>query len=97
MTTFSILVAPAVTSTINRTRAAAHRAEITCAVDRAGAVITMVMMALSDGDGRPADHVLNDALWCAQSQLALIKKMAYHAFATTEPINKSAANPAGRG
>lgn len=52
--------------------------EINCAVVRAEAVITMVMMALSDSDGRPADHVLNDALWCAQSQLALIKKMAYH-------------------
>lgn len=58
--------------------------EINCAVMRAEAVITMVMMALSDGDGRPADHVLNDALWCAQSQLALIKKMAYHGYESTE-------------
>lgn len=57
--------------------------EINCAVMRAEAVITMVMMALSDGDGRPADHVLNDALWCAQSQLALIKKMAYHGYEST--------------
>ena len=66
--------------------------EITCAVARADAVISMVMMALGTEDGRPADFILTDALWSAQSQLALIKQMAYHAHATTTPINSNA-NP----
>ena len=67
--------------------------EITCAVSRADAVISMVMAALSNDADRMADAVLIDALWSAQTQLALIKKMAYHAHATTTPID-SAAQPA---
>ena len=58
--------------------------EITCAVARADAVITMVMMALNDDDGgRIADSVLSDALWGVQCQLELIKKMACHAHSST--------------
>ncbi len=59
--------------------------EIDCAIGRADAVITMVMIALGSEAGRPADHVLTEALWCAQGQLALIRKMTYHAHDTTEP------------
>ena len=59
--------------------------EIDCAIARADAVITMVMIALGAEDGRPADHVLTEALWCAQGQLALIKQLTYHADATTTP------------
>lgn len=67
--------------------------EINCAVSRADAAITMVMMALNNGEQRIADFVLVDVLWSAQSQLALIRKMNDHAHATTTPIN-SDANPA---
>lgn len=64
--------------------------EIDCALSRADAVISMVMMALGSEAGRPADHVLTEALWCAQGQLALIRKMTYHAHATTKAISSSA-------
>ncbi len=63
--------------------------EINCAVGRADAVISMVMMALSSEDCRPADFVLTDALWSAQSQLAIIRKMVEHADATTTPKRSS--------
>ena len=59
--------------------------EIDCAIGRADAVITMVMIALGAEDGGPAKHVLTEALWCARGQLALIRKMTYHAHDTTEP------------
>lgn len=68
--------------------------EINCALGRADAVISMVMMALNNSEARIADFVLVDALWSAQSQLAPIRKMNEHAHATTTPINSSTANPA---
>lgn len=67
--------------------------EIDCALGRADAVITMVMMALNNDEARIADSILVDALWSAQSQLALIRKMNDHAHATTTPINSSTTNP----
>jgi hypothetical protein len=67
--------------------------EIDCALGRANAVITMVMIALGTEDGRPSDHVLIDSLWCAQGQLALIKKLAYHADETTTPKRSNQAKP----
>lgn len=59
--------------------------EINCALGRADAVISMIMMALSSEDCRPADFVITDALWSAQSQLAIVRKLAEHADATTTP------------
>ena len=67
--------------------------EINCALARADAVISMVMMALSSEDCRPADFVLTDALWSAQGQLALIRQMADHAHATTQPKRGSSIKP----
>lgn len=63
--------------------------EITCALARADAVISMVMSSLSNDGARMEDSILTDALWSAQSQLALIKKLAYHAHATTKAISNS--------
>lgn len=71
--------------------------EINCALVRAEAVISMVMASLSNDGARMADYVLTDALWSAQGQLALIRQMAEHAHATTQPKSGSSIKLATNG
>lgn len=52
--------------------------EIDCAIARASAVISLVMMLLSDEADRDFDITLNSALWSALADVAHISKLAHH-------------------
>lgn len=52
--------------------------EIDCAITRASAVVSLVMMLLSDEADRDFDITLNSALWSALADVAHISKLAHH-------------------
>lgn len=62
---------------------------ITCAIDRADSVLTLLEDHFDSDKPRLADHIISSVIWDVRGTLGLIKTLTLHGDATSTPRAKT--------
>ncbi|WP_042956384.1 hypothetical protein [Pseudomonas brassicacearum] len=62
---------------------------ITCAIDRADSVLTLLEDHFDSDKPRLADHIISSVIWDVRGTLGLIKTLAMHGDASSAPLVQS--------